>query len=293
MQPFIIASVLDKNFNHLYYKVLDIDTGKSYKMTIEDIKKMVYNDQEKYKNTNVYDLVMHYSKRAEEEINISIPDIVLGSGEENKGYLVLKKLKNEYRYLVACTDGNTEIVKEKDLDPNKHVNAFRNAYDDIIGLINVVIETEEHKDTEREIEIRKKYNEFILKCKMFGRDNSFEYRVTEKDVILTQYTGTSSQVIVPSFVTILGENSVCAYYNSILKGEIKSITLNDGLRVIDRYALGNTRIKEITLPKTVEFTEKDAFYNSNLYDYIGDEFSLNVYKINKLNPNTVIGDFEI
>ena len=93
-----------------------------------------------------------------------------------------------------------------------------------------VYEIEEDREFEKIIQ--SKYNSFIAKTVMLGYAGiTFEYLVENYEVILTKYTGTSNDIVLPPFVTAIGK-AAFAHKNVV------RLKLNNGLKIIGGRCTG-------------------------------------------------------
>ena len=122
--------------------------------------------------------------------------------------------------------------------------------------------------------IELKYTEFTAKTALLGLDNSFEYIIENEDVKITIYTGKSTKIILPNFIT-------CICKRAFAYKELKDVKLNEGLKFIGNNAFHGNKIDYIEIPEKVQFIGQDAFYNNSLTDP-----NKKIFKI--LNPNTTI-----
>ena len=119
-----------------------------------------------------------------------------------------------------------------------------------------------------------KYTEFEAKIALLGLDANFRYKIENKDVKLTAYTGRSNLVVIPSFITTIC-NEAFAYRG------ITEVKLNHGLKHIGNKAFYGNNLKYVAIPETVEFIGQGAFhYNAD------GAHNKKIYK--KLNPDTLI-----
>ena len=135
------------------------------------------------------------------------------------------------------------------------------------------------------IEVDQLYKAFIIKTRALGLDCSFTYRVTEADVTLDTYTGTSTHAIVPKFVTIIGKD---AFNNK----NIENVSLNDGLKLIRTRAFAHNSIREIDIPKTVIMIKHMAFLNNKeLFKHeIGSDATLDKEKFRVYTDDIIMYD---
>ena len=117
------------------------------------------------------------------------------------------------------------------------------------------------KDEEFEVSIKLKYEAFIAKTRILSiGDISFKYDIENQEVRLVQYTGSSTDVVLPSFITSIKQN---AFY----KSNIKTIKLNEGLKVIGTRAFvtkeADGLLERIEIPESVELICNKAFVNNS------------------------------
>ena len=101
-------------------------------------------------------------------------------------------------------------------------------------------------------EITEKYEKYVAKTSLLGRQMSFNYIIEGREVKLKNYTGITKDVIIPNFVTSIMKNA-CHYLN------IERLTLDEGLKSIGAYSFGWCSISELVIPKTVEILLHGAF----------------------------------
>ena len=137
---------------------------------------------------------------------------------------------------------------------------------------------------EFEKDILIKYNTFIAKAQMFSHGSiSFKYRIENKQVILQRFTGSSRNIILPSFITAVMSG---AFDNSY----VDTLDLNEGLKIISTKAFmqkGMTaELEKIEIPSTVELIGPNAFLgHTRLYNNQGE---LSPHKIKLRNIKTLI-----
>ena len=119
-----------------------------------------------------------------------------------------------------------------------------------------------------------KYEEFKAKAAMLGMDISFNYLVENEDIKIMRYTGTSTKLILPNFITTICDGA-------FRFSRLKEINLNNGLKHIGNNAFMGNDTTFIKLPETMEFAIQDSIHLN-----LGGATSKNVYK--RLNPNTLI-----
>ena len=137
------------------------------------------------------------------------------------------------------------------------------------------------RDIQFEQEVAEKYIKYVAKTALLGCKMSFDYTIEGRQVKLDSYTGTSKNVIVPKFVTVITRRA-------FIKCGIETITLNEGLEYIGYYAFEGCNIAEITIPETVKFMGEGIFYlNKKL---INSDGTYRKDRIKILNENTEVLD---
>ena len=118
-----------------------------------------------------------------------------------------------------------------------------------------------------------KYVEFKTQTLQSGLDVEFDYIIEDEEVKITRYTGKSTRVLIPGFVTTI----LAGAYS--YRG-ITELKLNEGLQYIGNLAFAGNNITFVLLPYSVKIVGKAAFDN----DIRG--VHKKIYK--RLNPNTII-----
>ena len=138
------------------------------------------------------------------------------------------------------------------------------------------------KDIEFEKDIKTKYNNFIVKAAILGyKDINFKYTIENHEIKLTKYTGSSEDIILPSFITAIKNNA----FERI---KINTIKLNEGLRTIGSGAFSFSEIERIEIPSTVEIIGWGAF--SHNIKLIKNFFEMNTDRFILRNDKTVVLD---
>ena len=137
------------------------------------------------------------------------------------------------------------------------------------------------KDTKFEKYIDTKYEEFRAKTLMVGLDISFRYVIEGKDVKLTNYTGTSRKIIIPSFITTIGPK----VFRNI---GIAELILSEGLKYIGCEAFRDKEIAKVKIPKSVKIIGRLAFYSSNTSLMENDGYTKDAIDVQ--NKQTIIID---
>lgn len=284
MSIYLLGTVVyDNNIRKL--RILNDKTSELADVEEEYIRKNI--SLEEYKDTNLNDYINVYDKEHKEFFRVCMPSIDDDTPEDELIELevILKRYANG-DILTSNMIGELKVHKQEDIDYDNFINAF---YDEKYGLLSlegVVCEAQKHLETEREIEIARLYDKFISKSSLMGLDIAFDYKIDGEDVILTNYNGTSSSVIVPNFITVIGEHSFGAYYKYNSFKTIDSIKLTNGLKRIEKMAFAFCKVDKIIIPSTVETIDILSFYNSSLCKNKIDQIDMN--KLILLGNNTII-----
>ena len=169
-----------------------------------------------------------------------------------------------------------ELLKEKEMANYKLID----------GQINWIDTYEIVIDRQFEKEIAEKYRIFIAKALILGYgDVSFEYAIENHQVKLQRYTGSSRNVIIPSFVTAIR-------MNAFREVTLETLSLNEGLQVIGTRAFAPVNrvdgLETVEIPSTVGLIGNEAFAN-NKGLYYSDK-SLNMTKLKLRNTTTLVLD---
>ena len=177
---------------------------------------------------------------------------------------------DEKKFKLLNSFGNILYMTDKDL--KKKIQSGKVLNCSCVGEKEKIYKSMDTYNTQTNPElidyIAKKYAEFRAKSVILGLDISFEYIIEGEDIKIKRYTGTSSKVALPSFVT-----TICA--NAFRHSKIQELKLNLGLKRIGHGAFADNNIQCVELPETVEFVILDRRH------YNADK---NTYK--KLNTNT-------
>ena len=137
------------------------------------------------------------------------------------------------------------------------------------------------RDTEFEDYINKKYERYVLKSTLMGRNMAFDYIIEGKRIKLKKYTGTTKNVIVPEFINTIMNR---AFQDT----GIEQILIQDGLEYIGCSAFKDCKLSTITIPSTVKFIGKEAFHRNKRL--LTSENEYREEKIKIINAETVALD---
>ena len=203
-------------------------------------------------------------------------------------FILISENWEDYR----ITNYNGNIVKVSLKELLTIVNAKEMANCNIINHKGTLIVdwVEKYKiiaDAEFEKDIAKKYEIFMAKTNILGNgNNSFKYEIENNQVKLKKYTGSSKNVILPSFITVIMSDAFSEF-------EIETINLNEGLKIIGAWALAPTNmckgLEHIEIPSTVELIGRAAFDN-NRKMYRANYNHIDMNKVKLRSNKTIIMD---
>ena len=169
---------------------------------------------------------------------------------------VLLATKEDAMYKIVDQHGKVSNIWRKDLRKLVAHENVANCNDkmEATDTYEIVRDTEFVRCTEE------KYKIFVAKSALLGLgDSNFEYDIENYDVRLTKYTGSGENIILPSFITSIGQR---AFYNT----NIKTIKLNEGLKTIGTRAFEAKQhfglLDRIEIPESVELICNKVFINN-------------------------------
>ena len=209
-----------------------------------------------------------------------INSMISGDNRHRSGahYTLLSKISKD-NFKLVNSNGITSYIGELQLRryiQKKDVVNCKIEVDKIVS--NETYETRNDESFNRSI--AEKYKIYLAKTSLLGHDMSFDYDIEGTQVKLQCYTGTSKQVIVPKFVTIIMKEAFTVT-------GIEKITLDNGITHIGEAAFQRCNLREITIPETVELKCPWAFYENKRLVGENDEYK-DTIKI--LSSKTVILD---
>ena len=264
------------------YKVLDTLSESPMFLTPIQLKRIFSSSTIQVANAKLHN----------NEIRVSewVNEIATGSSysSDSKKCPLILIAKRKDTYTVANYQGGMSKVNFEEL--RKYINNNR--------IANCMT----HIDTEKDLKISRtdaydiiedrgfeegiesKYKIFIAKLKLLGHgDTSFNYKIENKQVVLKLYTGSSTNIILPSFIAAIKDRAFSG-------ANIETLTLNEGLSVIGRWAFeshdGQDKLKSLEIPSTVELIEQGAFFKR--ISLLNEEGTLNTAIVKLRNDNTII-----
>lgn len=177
----------------------------------------------------------------------------LGFGESYKYTLLTKISDNKFKTI--SSNGTVNFVNAEELKSYILRGIIANC--DFVTTNNETIFKSIDtyttiKDADFEARIHEKYAIYMAKTKILGLHMDFDYTIEGKEVKLIHYKTKNKKVIIPNFITTIGEGA----FNNL---DIQEVKLNDGLKYIGSNAFRHNNIKHITIPKTAEFIGTGAF----------------------------------
>ena len=189
------------------------------------------------------------------------------------GFMLLSKV-SENKYKLVDHHGEINYA-DKDIIHNyyckekKIVNCeIRDGKLISIGTYTIL----ENKQLEKEI--ARKYELFEAKTRLLGYNMSFDYEIEDDEVKLIEYTGTSKEVIIPKFITIIMKKA-------FLNCNIETLTLDRGLTHIGSHTFEGCNISEVIIPDTVEIICAQAFHGNKRLVGADGLYTNNIKILNK------------
>ena len=280
---YIISILKDANGNPLYYRGFDIHSESSLLLGSDRLKEII-NAKIEVANASIINNEIVIGKWLT-EIYSQRPYIAPGKFEtkcNGAKYVLVTKEHTKYKLVEHL--GNTDTLSEKklkDLARSIEIANCRLIGNDLAGEIETMGVYDIKHDTKFEELIHFKYRSFIAKTAMLGyNDMTFNYIIENHEVKLRQYTGSSKDIILPSFITVVMKNA-------FKDMNIKTLNLNEGLKLIGEKAFNNGDIEKIEIPSTVKLICIGAFgFNKRLFDYS----RLNTNRFKLKSNNTVVLD---
>lgn len=219
--------------------------------------------------------------------SIELRDWVYSKATHNYRFSLLSKEGNTYRVtnhkgdIVALTfEEVKQLIELKEIANGSIID--NKGKMEIIGQDTYEITTsEKFKES-----VASKYEIFRAKASLIGcGDISFDYIVENEDVKLKKYTGSSKNILLPSFITSVMKDA----FRDV---NIRSLNLNEGLKSIGDRAFAPRRMSEelgrVEIPSTVEIVGYDAFANNRAMTDGTGMFDRNKLKLR--NDTTVVID---
>ena len=273
---YIICLLEIENDTVTKYRILDTCSNSTMIVKPNALKELISSDEiqvvnASIKNNNI--VLKDWAKRLD-----MFEDTSYGRTKSGVKYIITASRENN-TYEKTDMEGNLSVISKDTLEYVAKAGAVANCTGDT-ELIDVY---EINEDKDFEIHISKKYNTFIAKTLLLGLgEMSFEYEIENHKVKIREYTGKSKDVILPSFITSI-------MTHAFSEVNIKTIKLNDGLKVIGARAFAKNRagaLERIEIPETVALVGTEAFVgNPRVVRWDG---ILNKDRVQKLNNKTII-----
>lgn len=263
MNIFIIATKRESiSSSVLKFRVVDINTREVRELAPQELESMINNSEESFHNifrgTNKGKIGFRFDTGLD---NLPIVDIENNLLSINK-YVVISKVLQYNQYVISEYTGKVETVYKRKLEylgsisgiANMKFSGERHKERQLERAVDILNFSANYEDKAFKKSIDNTYNIYKAKALVLGNDWRFKYKVVGHDVILTKYIGTSVNVTLPKFITIIGFR---AFDNKDIK--ITTIQLNEGLKVIDNLAFKGNKLKGVEIPSTVEVVGDLAF----------------------------------
>ena len=281
---YIISLVKNEHGNIMRYKVFDALSHSLLGLEKKEFMQIISNTEMKVVNASI----QNNSITIKNWINgLSTEKYAKSNefGETQSGPKIVILAKEHDRYKTVRYTGEVQYREIEELKELVESGMVANCNIENVGG-ELTIEDAYSIQLDRKFEelIRSKYDKFIAKTTMLGREGmTFDYEIENYEVKLTKYTGINTDIIIPSFVTIIGKEAFG------LKGTMK-VNLNEGLKVIGSGAFMAVRVgaslDRVEIPSTVKLIEAGAFYgNSKLFDKNG---GINTDRIKLRNSKTIV-----
>ena len=293
---YIIGTILskpDENGNReiLKYKLVDTLSESNWELTPNQLKQIMQSPFTKVSNATLQNgnirIQKWINKVATAESRPNMIDLVNNISkvkEDNKCPFILLSENND-EYKVTNYRGGITKFSFKGLKNRIYLDEVANC----TIIDDKLIWEAEYKiiaDKEFEKDIANKYKIFTAKMSMLGYGKtSFEYEIENHQVKIRNYTGTSKNVIIPSFITVIMEDA-------FKEVTLETLDLNEGLKIIGEFAFSPKWVSEdlenVEIPSTVELVGLGAFKNNTKMFTINSQFTTNKLKIR--NNKTIVID---
>ena len=260
---YIISILKSEHGTILYYRCFETCSESSMLLGSGNIKeileeKKIHIVNAKIKNNNI--ALINWANNIHVE-SPSFEDGRFTAAHCGSKYVLLSKENNNYRII---DHRGTLYTMEEDLIKDMiRSEDIANCSIDTKGG-NQITASDIYKiqeDEEFEKIIAARYTRFMAKAAIIGHsDITFRYKIENREVKLHKYTGSSKNIIIPSFITaIMAE--------AFKDARIETINLNEGLEFIGPKAFYNVELNYIEIPSTVKIIGAGAFgENRKLFD---------------------------
>ena len=268
----IYITCLTKNSNNVIIKYtgVEIRSDSPVELSKKILTEILSNTKIKVVNANIQNNVI--------EIKEWVNGLAVKRGKVRKPKYVLLTIDDNI-YKVADYNGNVSNLEIEEIKNIIKLKDIANCWFDGHSIITEDIYSIQ-RDAEFEKTLATKYTNFVAKAALLGYNGiTFEYEIENSEVRLTQYTGSSIDIILPSFITAIGKEAFK------LKS-IETVKLHEGVKVIGENAFSFNEIERIEIPSTIELIGNDAFsYNRKLFK---DQYKLNKDRFKVRSNKTII-----
>ena len=261
---YIICTEHDKNGDVKSYYGFDTCAESDMSMSVKLLKTIIISNKIMVVNASLnngnivikdwaYGLASNHGKVYGEELEAKYlgPKYVLIAVDNNRYKIV--SYKGDVSY-IAEKDFKTLVLTEQVANCNnlKDTNGEKIMMTDVCKM---------YRDDRFKKLIHSKYTAFTAKALMLGYGKiTFKYIIEDREVKLTQYTGTSKNVIIPPFIT-------CVMRGAFSGVQLETLKLSEGLKAIGKHSFRYNNLSSIEIPESVELVGSNAFaFNKKLTD---------------------------
>ena len=281
-----IISILRSDSHRIpHYRGFETCSESVLIMTPKLIKEIIENTSIKIANATIKDNAVMLTKWVE-DINTESEEVVdnrVVCRHYGAKHIIIAIAGNKYKVVDNAGKVVVAYKQEEMLDLARRARAANCRINgeklETLDTYNI------KKDEEFEKLIAVKYNSFLAKTKMLGlEDVTFNYTIENHEVTLVRYTGSAEDIILPPFITSIRKDAFRVT-------SIKTLKLNEGLKIIGSQAFARADIARVDIPSTVELIGTGAFrHNNKLFTNKGE---VNTDRFKLLNNKTIVLDQSI
>ena len=243
-----MISISKTSDKRIVYVLFETKTESTFICDTESLKTLMLIKKLSIKNIMIVngELKLKMWPNTISSTNLGVSSLI----SESDNHILLCKISEDQFKLISnkekihCMSG---YALKKLIDENKVFNCT--VADEEYKSIDTY---EVIKDSKFEKHIAEQYEKHIALTSLLGFKMVFEYIIEGQEVKLKKYTGTSTHVIVPKFITSIMESAFS-------ECKITDIKLNEGLTSIGGYTFEGCNISEVIIPETVEIICGAAF----------------------------------
>ena len=281
---YIISMIRSDSTRIMHYRGFDTCSESVILMGPDLIKDLIENTSIKIENATILDNNIIISKWIKEIHTISeeIVDDKVVNRHYGAKHIIIGKIDSGYKVVdymgkvavVYEQEEIKELVKIGSTANCRIIASIDGEKLETIGVHNI------QRDVAFETLIAAKYSRFIAKTKMLGFGAvTFDYIIENSEVKLKKYTGTSQDIILPPFITVIMKDAFR------IKG-IKNLKLSEGLKIIGTHSFACSGVERVEIPSTVELICEGAFYGNDKLFNSGCNINTDRFKLR--NNKTII-----